>query len=106
MNTAQIPPDTTQTFPKQPPDISRELKMKTDSLSVSVGVCCHLSSVVVYLEFPGDVWVVFGGCLGVSETKGVFEGYLGSQSLQYRAKTLFRHSLGRYNFCHLTILRH
>ena len=33
-------------------------------------------------------------------------GYVGSQSLQYRAKTLFRHSPERHKFCHLTILRH
>ena len=33
-------------------------------------------------------------------------GYVGSQSLQYGAKTLFRHSPERHKFCHLTILRH
>ena len=31
---------------------------------------------------------------------------MGSQSLQYGAKTLFRHSPERHNFCRLTILRH
>ena len=36
----------------------------------------------------------------------VFGGYMGSQSLQYGAKTLFRHSPERHKFCHLTILRH
>ena len=36
----------------------------------------------------------------------VLGGYVGSQSLQYRGKTLFRHSRERHNFCHLTILRH
>ena len=60
---------------------------------------------------------VFGGCLGVSEgylsgiygiwrRSDVVGGYVGSQSLQYGAKTLFRHSPVRHNFCHLTILRH
>ena len=33
-------------------------------------------------------------------------GMLVSQSLQYGAKTLFRHSPERNNFCRLTILRH
>ena len=33
-------------------------------------------------------------------------GMLVSQSLQYGAKTLFRHRPERHNFCHLTILRH
>ena len=33
-------------------------------------------------------------------------GMLVSQSLQYGAKTLFRHSPERHNFCRLTILRH
>ena len=33
-------------------------------------------------------------------------GYAGSQSLQYGAKTLFRHSPERHKVCHLTILRH
>ena len=58
-----------------------------------------------------------GGCLGVSEgylsgihrnwrRSDVFGGYVGSQSLQYGAKTLFRHSPERHNFCRLTILRH
>ena len=36
----------------------------------------------------------------------MFGGYVGSQSLQYGAKTLFRHSPERHNFCRLTILRH
>ena len=36
----------------------------------------------------------------------VLGGYVGSQSLQYGAKMLFRHSLEGHNFCHLTILRH
>ena len=46
------------------------------------------------------VFVEIGGarmCLG---------GMLVSQSLQYGAKTLFRHSPERHNFCRLTILRH
>ena len=40
------------------------------------------------------------GCVGMCG------GYVGSQSLQYGAKTLFRHSPERHNFCRLTILRH
>ena len=36
----------------------------------------------------------------------MFWGYVGSQSLQYGAKTPFRHSPERHNFCRLTILRH
>ena len=44
--------------------------------------------------------------IGGARRSDVFGGYVGSQSLQYGAKTLFRHSPERHNFCRLTILRH
>ena len=85
-----IPPDTTQTSPKQPQDISRELKMSTNNnmrqqtppdilkqhLTVSEGVfCCLFMSVGVCFRLLAS-WVswrclaVSDGCLG-----GVY-GYL------------------------------
>ena len=95
MNTTHIPPDTTQTSPKQPPDISRELKMSTNDnmrqqtppdilkqhLSVSEGVCWPLlSSVVVCCRLLiswapwrclGGIWGLSGGIWGVfMETGG------------------------------------
>ena len=122
------------TFPRHPPDIYRHHKMPTDDKrprqtywnstcqcpGVSGAVClCLLLSVVVclHLLLPGDVWWVSGGCLvgvwrylsgihGNRRHSGVFGGYLGSQSLQYGATTLFWHSPERHNFCHLTLLRH
>ena len=80
INFIQIPPDTHQTSPRHPPDISREQEMPTDDnrrqqtppdvlkqhLSVSFGVWgCLFVSVVVcwHLLFPGDVWWVSWGCL-------------------------------------------
>ena len=70
-------------------------------LAVSVGVCWH----VVFL---GDIWGVSLGCLegvwgylsgnhGHWRRLDVFGGYLGSQSLQYGAKTPFWHSAKRNN---------
>ena len=81
-----------QTTPKYPPDISRELKISTDdnrrqqmttepnrhpqTLTGAFEYVrkCLLAHVVVcwHLEFPGDVWGLFWGCLG-----GVL-GYLSS----------------------------
>ena len=73
---------------------------------------CQLASVVVCLHvlFNGDVWGVSVGYLGgvrgyLSGIHGnqrrldVFGGYLGSQSLQYGAKTPFWHSPKYHNFC-------
>ena len=65
-------------------------------LLASVVVCWHLM-------IPGEVWGVSGGCLvcvrvylsgihGNRRQSDVFGGYLGSQSLQYGATTLFWHS--------------
>ena len=73
----------------------------------SVGMFCSL-------EMPwsclGNVWGVSEGYLiGIHRNwrrSDVFGGYVGSQSLQYWTKTLFRCSPERQNFCHLTILRH
>ena len=80
---------------------------------------CPLASVVVcwHVMFPGDVWGCLGDVWGVSgrylsgiygnwRRLDVLGGYVGFQSFQYGAKTLFRHSLESHNFCHLTILRH
>merc|ERR1711989_259976 len=81
MNTTQIPPNTPQTSPRHPPDISRKQDMQTDNnrrqltppdilkqrLSVFWVVWrCLLASVVVCLHvlFPGDVWGVSVGYLG------------------------------------------
>ena len=63
-------------------------------LAVSVGNCWHV-------VFPGEALGVSGGCLGgvwrylsvihaFRRRLDVFGGYLGSYSLQYVAKTLFR----------------
>ena len=118
-------------IPQTPPDISRDHDMPTDAeglcqtysnnscqcLGVSGGVCfCLLASVgmLCYLEMPwgclGDVWGVSEGYMsGIHRNwrlSDAFGGYVGSQSLQYGAKMLFRHSLEGHNFCHLTILRH
>ena len=123
----QTPPDITQTPPRHiqgtghanrqpqtPIDTTRHSQTAPVSvlgcLAVSVGVCWHV-------VFPGDIWGVSLGCLGgvggyLSGNFGnwrrldVFWGYLGSQSLQYGAKTPFWHSPERNNFFHLTILRH
>ena len=81
MNFTQTPPDTHQTSPRHPPDISWEQEMPTDDnrrqqtppdvlkqrLSVSFGVWgCLFVSVVVcwHLLIPGYVWWVSDGCLG------------------------------------------
>ena len=131
INTTQISPRHPPDIPQTPPDISREHDMPTDAeglcqtysnnscqcLGVSGGVSfCLLASVgmLCYLEMPwgclGDVWGVSEGYLsGIHRNwrlSDAFGGYVGSQSLQYGAKTLFRHSLEGQNFCHLTILRH
>ena len=75
-----------------------------------------LASVVVswHVMFPGFALGLPGGCLGgvLRDIHGnlrhsdVFVEYLGSQSLQYGANTLFWHSPERQNFCHVTVLRH
>ena len=68
-----------------------------------VGMSCSL-------KMSGDVWGVFGGYLssihGNLSPSDVIGGYRDSQSLQYGAKALLRHSPERHNFCHLTLLRH
>ena len=79
-------------------------------LAVSVFVCWHVVLPGDAMGCLGDVWGVSEGYLsGIHRNwrlSDAFGGYVGSQSLQYGAKTLFRHSLERHNFCHLTILRH
>ena len=87
MNTTQIPPDTPQTSPRHPSDMSRELKMSTDNntrqqtppvilqqhLSVSEGVwgvCWRLLSsvdILPSLEMSWGVWGMSEGCLWVFE---------------------------------------
>ena len=72
---------------------------------------CPLASVVVCLHvlFPGYVWGVSLGCLvgvwgylsgnhGSLRRSDVFGGYLGSQPLQYGAKTPIWQRLKRNNF--------
>ena len=103
MNTTQIPPDTPQTSPKHPSDISRELKMSTDDnmrqqtppdilkqhLSVSEGVWgCLLASVGVCGRlltswFSWRCLGVSGGCLG-----GVY-GYLSGIHGNLRCSDVF-----------------
>ena len=131
MNTTQIslryPSDTPQTFPRQPHGIYSEHNMPTDAnrhqqtpqdsdrccLSMSGRVPWYLLSPVgmsCSLKMSGDVWGVFGGYLssihGNLSPSDVIGGYRDSQSLQYGAKALLRHSPERHNFCHLTLLRH
>ena len=57
----------------------------------------------------GGVWGVSGGCRKVSECYfwklEAHRCVLGSQPLQYRAISLFWHSLERHDFFHLTIVR-
>ena len=79
-------------------------------LAVSVFVCWRLLACCVTWRCHGDVWGVSEGYMsGIHRNwrlSDAFGGYVGSQSLQYGAKMLFRHSLEGHNFCHLTILRH
>ena len=79
-------------------------------LAVSVFVCWHVVLPGDAMGCLGDVWGVSEGYLsGIHRNwrrSDVFGGYVGSQSLQYGTKTLFRCSPERQNFCHLTILRH
>ena len=80
---------------------------------------CPLASVVVcwHVMFPGDVWGCLGDVWGVSggylsgiygnwRRLDVLGGHVGSQSFQYGAKSLFRHSPGMQNFFDLTLVRH
>ena len=77
----RYPQITPLTSPKHPPDISRELKISTDDnrrqqtppdtlryrqVLFEYVWRCLLAHVVVcwHLEFPGDVWGLFRGCLG------------------------------------------
>ena len=126
--------DSPQTSPRHPPDISREHDMPTDNkrlqqapkdtarhtqaahgsvlgcLAVSVGFCCCFLACHIPWRCLRVVWEMSGGCLsdihGNWRRSDVFVEYLGSQSLQYGANTLFWHSPERKNFFHLSILRH
>ena len=85
---------------------------------VSVGVwCCLLVPCVLWRSLVGVSPIQDGRCcgwhVGVSSwqfwngrRQDVFLGYLGSQSLQYGAVTLFWHSPERPIFSHLTTPRH
>ena len=124
MNTTQIsfrhPPDNpvasprNTTYQQTPTDTHRHPKTQTGAVcavwQLSLGICCHLLACHVLWRRLGDVWGVSGGYLsgiyGNWWRSDVLWGDVGSQSLQYRAKPLFRHSPERHNFCHLTILRH
>ena len=123
INITQTPPKKHQTYPRHPPDISREQEMQTDKnrrnqtqtdsprhpktrtsavwvhMAVSVGVCCCLLASPAPWRCLGGVWGMSGGYLGVSEwyswklkALGFVWGYLGSQSLQYGAVTLYSHN--------------
>ena len=87
MNTTQIPPNTSQTPPRHPPDIPREHEMPNDNnrcqetlpdflkehlsvswglwrcLLASVGICWH----VMFMRCRGVIRGMFGGCLGKAE---------------------------------------
>ena len=100
-----------------PTDANRHQQTPQDSdrccLSMSGRVPWYLLSPVgmsCSLKMSGDVWGVFGGYLssihGNLSPSDVIGGYRDSQSLQYGAKALLRHSPERHNFCHLTLLRH
>ena len=131
MNTTQIsfrhPPDNpvasprNTTYQQTPTDTNRhhQTPHDTERCCLSMSGICPLASVVVCWHgmFPGDVWGCLGdvwGCLGdiwvvfmeIGGARMCLGGMLVSQSLQYGAKTLFRHSPERHNFCRLTILRH
>ena len=91
MNITRTPPDTHQTFPRHPPDISRDQEMPTDNnrrhqtqtdsprhpktltsavwvhLVVSVGVCSRLLTSPATWRCLGGVWGMSGGYLGVSK---------------------------------------
>ena len=104
-----------------PTDANRQKQTPQDTerscLSMSGRVPRHLLACHDPLRCLGvsggclwGVWRVSEGYLsgiyGIWRRSDVVGGYVGSQSLQYGAKTLFRHSPVRHNFCHLTILRH
>ena len=134
MNDTQIPPYTPQTSPRHSQGLSREHDMLTNAnrhrqtlpdttrhwqVLLEYVWVCRLASLVVCLHvmFLGNVWGCLWdvwGCLGdiwvvfmeIGGARMCLGGMLVSQSLQYGAKTLFRHSPERHNFCRLTILRH
>ena len=86
-------------------------------LWVSGSVCWRLLAFCVRWRCHKLVLGMSGGVWGISEgylrdiyknwrRSNVFWGYVGSQSFQYGAKSLFRHSPERQNFFHLTLVRH
>ena len=98
---------------KMPTDNNRCHQTKTDSprhpktltsavwvqTVVSVGVCSCLLASLAPWGCLGGVWGMSGGYLGVSKwyswkskALGCVWGYLGSQSLQYGAVTLYSHN--------------
>ena len=107
------PPDTRQTSPESmrcqqtTTDTNRQPLTPQDTdrccLSKSGGVCWRLLLSVGISRSPeryrgclGDVWWVSGGIrvvfMEIGGTRMCLGGYLGSQSLQYGATTLFWHS--------------
>ena len=123
-------PDTPKTSPENarrqptPTDTNRRQQTPTDifkqQLAVSWGVwgCLFVSVCFSWrLLFSGVVLEISGGCMGVvwwylsgifgnRGRSNVFGGYLGYQSLQYGAITLFWQSPEKPNFFHLTPLRY
>ena len=86
-----------------PPDTNRQPQTPKDTdkccLSTAGDVCCRLLTSLAPWRCLGGVWEMSGGYLGVSEwyswkskALGCVWGYLGSQSLQYGAVTLFCHN--------------
>ena len=118
-DTPQTPPDIPQTPPRHlqgTRHANRPQQMPTDTarhtqaapvnvlgcLAVSVDVCWHVL-------FPGETLGVSGGCVGgvwrymsgIHENRrhwDVIGGCLGSQSMQYGAKTLFWHIPKMHDF--------
>ena len=86
-----------------PPDTNRQPQTPKDTdkccLSTAGDVCCRLLTSLAPWRCLGGVWEMSGGYLGVSEwyswkskALGCVWVYLGSQSLQYGAVTLFCHN--------------
>ena len=76
-----------------------------DCLFMSVGTCCRLLASCVYWRCLGGVWGMSGGVWGDKNgihghwrRLDVFVGYMGSQSLQYGATTIFWQNPERHNF--------
>ena len=128
MNTTQIPPDTSQTPPRHPPDIPREHEMPTDNndakkhcqkqhLSVSWGLWrCLLAyvgmlcSTEMLLGYRGNIWGVFGWIwvefMEIGGAQMCLGGIWVLNPCSMEWKHYFGTALNGTFFCQLTILRH